>query len=97
LADSDPVSKYHEMWWTELIAKTFPNLDAITQAGLVQRWAFDDKKTLNMRDVSKQIGDSEYKKLQDFEKTDAKKKYKENIMPFENIFLELGSVVLKNV
>ena len=25
------------------------------------------------------------------------KKYKENILPFENIFLELGSVVLKNV
>ena len=97
LSDSDPVSKYHEMWWTELIAKTFSGLDTITQAGLVQRWAFDDKKTLNMRDVSKQIGDSEYKKLQDFEKTDAKKKYKENIMPFENIFLELGSVVLKNV
>lgn len=97
LADTDEVSKYHEMWWRELISSTFPNLDDITKEGLVKRWAFDDKKTLNMRDVSKQIGDAEYKKLQEFEKTDAKKKYKENIMPFENIFLELGSVVLKNV
>jgi hypothetical protein len=97
LADTDEVSKYHEMWWRELIASTFPTLDDITKEGLVKRWAFDDKKTLNMRDVSKQIGASEYKKLQEFEKTDAKKKYKENIMPFENIFLELGSVVLKNV
>lgn len=97
LADTDEVSKYHEMWWRELINSTFPALDDITKEGLVKRWAFDDKKSLNMRDVSKQIGDSEYKKLQEFEKTDAKKKYKENIMPFENIFLELGSVVLKNV
>jgi hypothetical protein len=97
LSDSDPVSKYHELWWTELIASTFPDIDKITQAGLVQRWAFDDKKSLNIREVAKQIGASEYKKLQEFEKTDAKKKYKENILPFENIFLELGSVVLKNV
>lgn len=97
LADTDEVSKYHEMWWRELISSTFPTLDDITKEGLVKRWAFDDKKTLNMRDVSKQIGPTEYKKLQEFEKTDAKKKYKENIMPFENIFLELGSVVLKNV
>jgi hypothetical protein len=97
LSDSDSVSKYHELWWTELIAKTFPNIDTITQAGLVQRWAFDDKKSLNIRDVAKQIGADEYKKLQEFEKSDAKKKYKENILPFENIFLELGSVVLKNV
>ena len=97
LADTDEVSKYHEMWWRELISSTFPTLDDITKEGLVKRWAFDDKKTLNMRDVSKQIGPTEYKKLQEFEKTDVKKKYKENIMPFENIFLELGSVVLKNV
>ena len=97
LSYSDPVSKYHELWWTDLIASTFPDIDKITQAGLVQRWAFDDKKSLNIREVAKQIGASEYKKLQEFEKTDAKKKYKENIFPFENIFLELGSVVLKNV
>lgn len=97
LNDTDPVSKYHEMWWRELITKTFPYLDDATKEGLVLRWAFDDKKTLNIREVAKQIPPVEYKKLQDFEKNDAKKKYKENILPFENIFLELGSVVLKNV
>jgi len=97
LQDSDPVSKYHEMWWKDLIDDKFPDLDEIDKAGLVQRWAFDDKKTLNVRDLAKKMDDSEYKSFQNFDKIDAKKKFKENILPFENLFLELGSVVLKNV
>ena len=97
LQDTDPVSKYHEMWWKELIDKDFKNLDEIDKAGLVQRWAFDDKKTLNIRDLAKKMDAAEYKEFQRFDKEDAKKKFKENIEPFENLFLELGSVVLKNV
>lgn len=97
LQDTDPVSKYHAMWWKELIDKDFKNLDEIDKLGLVQRWAFDDKKTLNVRDLSKKMSDTEYKEFQRFDKEDAKKKFKENIEPFENLFLELGSVVLKNV
>ena len=97
LQDTDPVSKYHEMWWRELIDATFPDLDNIDKAGLVQRWAFNDKKTLNVRDLAKKMDANEYKAFQKFDKEDAAKKYKENILPFENLFLELGSVVLKNV
>lgn len=97
LQDTDPVSKYHSMWWKELIDKDFKNLDEIDKAGLVQRWAFDDKKTLNVRDLAKKMSTDEYKEFQRFDKEDAKKKFKENIEPFENLFLELGSVVLKNV
>lgn len=89
LQDSDPVSKYHEMWWKDLIDDKFPDLDEIDKAGLVQRWAFDDKKTLNVRDLAKKMDDSEYKSFQNFDKIDAKKKFKENILPFENLFLEL--------
>ena len=97
LQDTDPISKYHEMWWADLIDDKFPDLDEIDKAGLVQRWAFDDKKTLNIRDLAKKMDDAEYKAFQKFDKEDAKKKFKENILPFENLFLELGSVVLKNV
>jgi hypothetical protein len=97
LQDADPVSKYHEMWWTELIEKTFPHIDAIDRAGLVQRWAFADKKALNLNDLKKKMSKDEYVAFQKFDKEDAAKKYKENILPFENLFLELGSVVLKNV
>lgn len=97
LADSDPVSKYHEMWWKELIDKDFKHIDEIDKMGLVQRWAFGDKKTLNLNDLKKKMSAPEYAEFQKFDKEDAKKKFKENILPFENLFLELGSVVLKNV
>ena len=97
LQDTDPVSKYHEMWWKELIDKDFPKLDEIDKSGLVQRWAFNDKKTLNVRDLAKKMDPAEYKAFQKFDKEDSIKKFKENILPFENLFLELGSVVLKNV
>lgn len=97
LQDTDPVSKYHALWWKELIDKDFSSLDEIDKAGLVQRWAFDDKKTLNIRDLAKKMTDAQYKEFQKFDKEDAKKKFKENMEPFENLFLELGSVVLKNV
>jgi hypothetical protein len=97
LQDTEPVSKYHEMWWKELIDKDFSKLDEIDKAGLVQRWAFNDKKTLNIRDLAKKMDPAEYKAFQKFDKEDSVKKFKENILPFENLFLELGSVVLKNV
>lgn len=97
LQDTDPVSKYHEMWWADLIAKTFPHIGEIERAGLVQRWAFNDKKTLNLNDLKKTMSKEEYAAFQKFDKEDSGKKYKENILPFENLFLELGSVVLKNV
>jgi hypothetical protein len=36
------------------------------------------------------------KKYDNANKEDVKKKYKENIRPFEDLFLELGSIILKN-
>ena len=69
---------------------SFPssNLDEIDKAGLVQRWAFNDKKTLNVRDLAKKMDPAEYKAFQKFDKEDSVKKFKENILPFENLFLE---------
>ena len=96
LTDSDAVSRYHEMWWRELIDKEFPSLDQDIKEGLLRRWAYDDKKSLNMRALEKTIGKIESDKIKKFDKEDVKKRYKENIRPFEDLFLELGSVILKN-
>tara|TARA_R110002153_G_scaffold12805_2_gene47611 strand:+ start:44003 stop:45274 length:1272 start_codon:yes stop_codon:yes gene_type:complete len=96
LTDSDEVSKYHEMWWRELIDKEFPTLSQDVKEGLLKRWAYGDKKSLNMRSLAKQIGKTEAALVSKFDKEDVKKKYKENIRPFEDLFLELGSVILKN-
>jgi len=96
LTDGDEVSRYHEMWWRELIDKEFPNLTQDIKEGLVKRWAYDDKKSLDIRSLDKTLGKDESDKIKKFDKEDVKKRFKENIRPFEDLFLELGSVILKN-
>lgn len=96
LNDGDEVSRYHEMWWRELIDKEFPNAPQDVKEGLLRRWAYDDKNTLNMRSLDKVLTPDEAAKIKKFDKEDVKKKYKENIRPFEDLFLELGSVILSN-
>ena len=96
LTDADQVSRYHEMWWRETIDTNFPDLQQDYKEGLLLRWAYGDKKSLNMRSLAKEIGKDEAASVKKFDKEDAKKKYKENIRPFEDLFLELGSVILKN-
>lgn len=96
LTDGDEVSRYHEMWWRELIDKEFPQLGQDIKEGLVKRWAYDNKKSLDLRSLEKTIGKAESDKIKKFDKEDVKKRFKENIRPFEDLFLELGSVILKN-
>lgn len=96
LNDGDEVSRYHEMWWRELIDADFPNLSQDVKEGLLKRWAYDDKKSLNMRSLEKQIGKDEAGLVKKYDKEDVKKKYKENIRPFEDLFLELGSTIIRN-
>ena len=96
LTDADEVSKYHEMWWRETIDNNFPDLTQDYKEGLLLRWAYDDKKTLNMRSLDKELGKDQSELIKKFDKEDVKKKQKENIRPFEDLFLELGSVILKN-
>ena len=96
LTDADEVSRYHEMWWRELIDANFPDLTQDYKEGLLLRWAYGDKKTLNLRSLDKTLGKEKASIIKKFDKEDVKKKYKENIRPFEDLFLELGSVILKN-
>ena len=46
--------------------------------------------------LAKQVGPKEAALVKKFDKEDAGKKYKENIRPFEDLFLELGSIIMKN-
>ena len=96
LKDSDEVKMYHEAWWKEQIQKEFPNLTDELKEGLLKRWAYNDKKSLNMRNLAKMVDSSQVSSIKEYDKN-SKKKWKENILPFENLFLELGSDVLKNV
>jgi hypothetical protein len=96
LSDSDEVSVYHEMWWRDQIEQNFGDLEQDVKEGLLLRWAYSDKKTLNMRALGKVVSKDQLEAIKKFDKQDLKLKYKENIRPFEDLFLELGSIILKN-
>ena len=95
LSDQDEVKMYHEMWWRNQIEENFADLDPVIKEGLLLRWAYLDKKTLNMRELKKAVTPEQAKAVKDYD-GQRNKKYKENILPFENLFLELGADVLKN-
>ena len=93
LKDSNGVADYHQAWWSNFVDKNSPStLDNKTKMGLVKRWAFYDKK---FRLDKKNISDS--KTLDWAKKTDKQdhaKMAKQNIRPFEDIFLGVGAEVL---
>ena len=101
LKDNDEVALYHEMYWREFIynAAKQMNYDIPTSVldGLTLRWAFFDK-SYKLTDLKKQV-DNE--KFLDWavttDKVDHAKMVKENMKPFEVLFLELGATIMKNV
>ena len=86
---------YHEAWWRNQIEENFSDLDPTIKEGLLLRWAYLDKKTLNMRELKKAVTPEQAKAVKEYD-AQRNKKYKENILPFENLFLELGSDILRN-
>ena len=64
---------------------------------LVYRWALNDKST-SISKIKKLIDNEQFIKwVSAFDKKDFKLYQKQNIKPFESIFLRLGAVVLKNI
>ncbi len=93
LKDSNGVADYHQAWWSNFVDKNSPSsLNNKTKMGLVKRWAFYDK---SFRLDKKNISDS---KTRDWanktDKIDHAKMAKNNMKPFEDIFLGLGAEVL---
>jgi hypothetical protein len=100
LKDTDLVTEYHKAWWGEIItakANEFGyDIPKDVLSMLIYRWAFNDKST-TITALKKQITNPEFLNwVTDFDKQDFKKFQKQNMEPFESIFLRLGAVVLKN-
>lgn len=100
LKDNDPVLRWHEIWWDNFVtnkASSFqypmPNYVLV---GLVNRWAAGDSSYT----ISDMKNDITNKKFLDwaisFDKGSKDDQLKENLKPFESLFLELGSEILKN-
>ena len=101
LKDTDTVSEYHKSWWKDVIrakANEFNyNIpDEVTDI-LMNRWAYNIKSP-NVSAVAKMIDNEEFVEwMRVFDKKDFKKYIKDNIQPFESIFLKLGAEIMKNV
>ena len=100
LKDTDYVTEYHKAWWRDVIKSQAEKMgydipqDILTS--LVFRWGFFDKSA-NLTALKKQIDNPEFLNwVLDFDKKEFKQYYKQNMEPFETIFLRLGAVVLKN-
>lgn len=101
LKDSDPVMLYHQTWWENFINDEAKKLKySITNdvlMSLVKRWAYADKSA-KINDIKKRIDNESFVSWVDgFDKNSYANKFKDNIKPFEQIFLELAVQVLKNM
>lgn len=91
LAAADTMALYHQSWWEDYIDKNTPaKIDSVTKESLVKRWAFGDKSfrlnTISNEDIVKWAIDTD--------KMNVAKQQKENMQPFEEIFLGVGADVL---
>jgi tRNA nucleotidyltransferase/poly(A) polymerase len=102
LSDKDTLGMYHESYWREYIfnaSKQFEvKLKPAQFAKLVKRWAYFDKgyKIANIK--------KDYKENPKFlewilktDKLDHNKMFKQNIKPFEILFFQVGTEILKNI
>jgi len=100
LQDTDLVTEYHKAWWADVIRTKANELgyeipDNILNV-LIYRWAFNDKST-SIAVLKKQIDNAEFLAwVSEFDKQDFKRYQKQNMEPFETIFLRLGAVCLTN-
>lgn len=94
LADSDNVATYHQAWWEDFIDTKSPaKIDKITKDALIRRWAFGDK-SFRLNTISNaEIRDW----ATNHDKVNVQKQQRDNIRPFEEIFLGVGSEVLQFV
>lgn len=102
LKDSDPVSKYHEAWWRQLIVDKAEELNYMIPDyvlnGLIRRWAYLDKNAIDYKKLNQMISNQEFFDwVKVFDKQEFKDYQKENMQPFEDIFIQLGTEVLQNI
>jgi hypothetical protein len=90
LSDRATVSEYHQAWWENFIDKDKPKLQKLEREALIRRWAFGDKSfRLNT------ISDKDAQKWAiEHDRVNVEKQQKENVKPFEELFLSIGADVL---
>jgi hypothetical protein len=100
LKETDRITEYHKAWWGDVIKtqanKLNYNIPPDVLNTLIYRWAFFDKSE-SLTTLKKQIDNPEFLNwVLEFDKSEFKRYYKQNMEPFETLFLRLGAVALKN-
>ena len=100
LKDTNYLADYHKAWWRDIIKEKASEMnydisdELIDQ--LVRRWSFNDKSNTIVT-IKKQIDNPEFLNwVSTFDKKDFKQYQKDNLQPFESIFLKLGAEIMKN-
>jgi hypothetical protein len=101
LGKQDTIGTYNDNWWEQYITKAAKNQkynisDEVLQL-LVARWARSDK-SVSIKEVLRQIDSQEFAQwVVNFDKTDLADQKKVALKPVEELFLQLGVRVLKNI
>jgi len=101
LKDNDTLALYHQSFWEEFIYNASKQMNYKISnkvlVGLTKRWAFFDK-SYKIPQIKKDIKNNKFLDwVLSFDKNDHKKWVKDNMIPFEKIFFEVGAEILKNV
>lgn len=101
LKDNNEVGMYHQMWWERFIRQNAKqkryNIPNHVLMSLTKRWAFGDK-SYSVREMKKDIQDVKFLDwVTSYDKKDHLQQVKENMRPFETLFLQLGAEILQNV
>ena len=105
MSNDNKVMDWHEEWWEDFIREKAEEYDydipEHVVAGLIKRWAWGNKSGedgYGLRTFKSQVEDEDFKSWADaFDKNDYKEQFKENIKPIEEVFLRLGTEVLKRI
>lgn len=95
LSDSDTLFSWHTNFWTNFLQKYVANLDPEKIQYIVQRWVYGNK---SFRLDSSNIPDRDtLDTLIELESTIVPKQVKINTAKFEEVFLQLGTEILKSI
>ncbi len=94
LQDSDTISSYYKLWWEKYIDDNVPNISTSIKDQLVNRWALGDR---SFRIFSKYFDNVDiYQVVKNIDTTKQKDLQNSNYEKFENIFLQLGTILIYN-
>ena len=105
MSNDNKVLDWHEKWWEEFIREKAEHFDYDIPehivAGLIKRWAWGNKSGedgYGLRTFKSEVDNKDFKEWADsFDKNDYKEQFKQNMKPIEEVFLRLGTEVLKRI